>query len=115
MELNQLRDELRTFANERDWGQFHTVKNLVLALMGELGELAEVIQWVEDPSAQFLKDNPQLKQSLTDELADVLLYLVRLSDVADIDLLAASSAKLEKNALRYTVEKSKGNAKKQPQ
>jgi dCTP diphosphatase len=113
MQFDQLRRDLREFADERDWSEFHTLKNLTLALAGEVGELAEVIQWIKNPDAQYLTENPQVKQSFSEELADVLLYLIRLSDVAEIDLYNVTRAKMAKNAERYTVEKSKGNAEKQ--
>ena len=94
MQFDQLRRDLREFADERDWSEFHTLKNLTLALAGEVGELAEVIQWIKNPDAQYLMENPQVKQSFSEELADVLLYLIRLSDVAEIDLYNVTRAKM---------------------
>lgn len=124
--LEGLQKEISSFAIERDWEQFHTIKNLVLALVGEVGELAEIIQWKTDSEIQSEIDKtPEEKlldviletESLTnrveEELADILIYLLRISTVTNIDLIAAVKAKMELNAKRYTVEKSKGNAEKQ--
>ena len=111
MDLNQIRADLLKFAQDRDWGQFHSVRNLCLALVGEVGELAELLQWVDDNDiSEFLASGG--RERLGEELADVLFYLVRVADVAGVDLSSAVQAKLEENSLKYPVEKSKGNAKK---
>ena len=105
-----LRDKLRAFAAERDWDQFHSPKNLSMALMVEAAELMEHFQWLtEAQSAGLSAEN---KQAVSEELADILLYLVRLSDKLDIDLLGAALRKLEKNALKYPAEQVRGSAKK---
>ncbi len=110
MDLKALRDALAEFVGDRDWGQFHTPKNLATALSVEAGELLEHFQWLQDGSLSELGD---VKLSeVQDELADVLLYLVMLSDKLSIDLLAAAAAKLEKNAVKYPVAKARGTAKK---
>ena len=109
-QLETLKEEIRQFAEDRDWEKFHTPKNLVLALTGELGELAEIFQWLdENESLQLSKS---LKQDACDELADVLIYLIRLFDVLDIDPAEAVLAKIEKNSQKYPVNLSKGNATK---
>ena len=111
MDLNQIRADLLKFAQDRDWGQFHSVRNLCLALVGEVGELAELLQWVDDNNiSEFLAAGG--RDRLGEELADVLFYLVRVADVAGVDLSSAVRAKLKENSLKYPVEKSKGNAKK---
>ena len=111
MDLNQIQDDLAKFAQDRDWGQFHSVRNLCLALVGEVGELAELLQWVDDNNiSEFLAAGGC--DRLGEELADVLFYLVRIADVAGVDLSSAVRAKLKENSLKYPVEKSKGNAKK---
>ena len=111
-DLETLREDLRAFASARDWEQFHLPKNLVLALVGEVGELAELFQWrtpaESDPSA--LDD--ETRAAVADELADVLLYLVRLADVLDVDLRAAARAKMDHNAHRYPVDEVRGSAAK---
>lgn len=106
-DLKKIRDELRKFAKARDWEQFHTPKNLTLALVGEVGELAEVLQWLSDKEIkQLMKSDPQI---VADELADVLLYLIRLADQLDINLKSAALKKLVKNKKKYPVKKSKGS------
>jgi len=109
-DLLMLRDKLRTFAKERDWDQFHSPKNLSMALMVEAAELMEHFQWLtEAQSAGLSAEN---KQAVGEELADILLYLVRLSDRLGIDLREAALRKLEKNALKYPAEQVRGSAKR---
>lgn len=109
-DLLMLRDKLRAFAEERDWDQFHSPKNLSMALMVEAAELMEHFQWLtEAQSAGLSAEN---KQAVGEELADILLYLVRLSDRLGIDLREAALLKLEKNALKYPAEQVRGSAKK---
>lgn len=108
--LHELRDRLRAFADERDWGQFHTPKNLAMALSGEAAEVIEHFQWLTPEQSAALDDRTLEEVSL--ELADVLLYLVRLADVLNVDLADASRRKLAINAERYPVEKAMGRADK---
>ena len=103
---------LEAFATERDWGQFHSPKNLVMALTGEVGELAEVFQWMTEEASKGAATDPRTAQSVKDELADVLLYLVRLSSVLGVDLDAAVRDKLVTNSLKYPVETARGSSKK---
>ena len=128
MEMSKLQSEIDQFAKERNWEQFHTVKNLVLALVGEVGELAEIVQWKTDSEIETelspvglwlhaitepLSYDSDLKSRLEEELADVFIYLLRIASVSDIDLMRAAEIKMQLNRARYTIEKSKGNAKKQ--
>jgi dCTP diphosphatase len=113
VDIRRLQDDIAVFASERDWEKFHTVKNLVLALLGEAGELASVVQWLEKVDKEFLDSNLEVRQDLADELADVFIYLLRIADVSGIDILKASQEKMQKNSARYTVQKSFGNADKQ--
>ena len=108
--LSDLRDRLRGFVAERDWDQFHTPKNLAAALVVEAGELLEHFQWLT-PDASGSLTATQLAE-VRDETADVLIYLVRLADKLDIDLLDAAREKMAKNALKYPVAKSRGNIRK---
>lgn len=108
--LEDLKQSLRLFAEERDWQRFHSPKNLVMALTGEVGELVEHFQWLtEEQSRNFPED---VKKQMAEEMADVLLYLVRLADETNVDLIEAAAAKLRINEKKYPVELAKGNAKK---
>ncbi|MDO8810693.1 MAG: nucleotide pyrophosphohydrolase [Gallionella sp.] len=109
-DLLMLRDKLRAFAEARDWDQFHSPKNLSMALMVEVAELMEHFQWLTE--AQSTELPPDDKQAVAEELADILLYLVRLSDKLGVDLREAALHKLEKNALKYPAEQVRGSAKK---
>ena len=112
--LRDVRDHLRAFARERDWDQFHTPRNVCLALVGEVGELAECFQWKgDDGAAEGLPGwSTEKKLHLSEELADVYLYLVRLSDKCGIDLPAAAARKIARNAAKYPAALVKGSAKK---
>ena len=108
--LPALAHRLRDFAAERDWDQFHSPKNLAMALVGEAGELAAEFQWMTE--AQSQAPDPAQLARIRSEAADVLNYLVRLSDKLGIDLIAAANAKIEENARRYPAEKVRGSSKK---
>ncbi len=111
--LNELRTAIRAFAQARDWEQFHSPKNLSMALSIEVAEIMEHFQWLTtEQSAQL---DAKAKQAVAQEIADVLIYLTRLADVLEIDPLQAAFAKIEINALKYPVEKSKGNNTKYDQ
>lgn len=109
-ELDSLRDRLRDFAAAREWGQFHSPKNLAMALSVEAGELLEVFQWMTEAQSRELA--PEAHAAASDEIADVLLYLIRLSDELGIDPVAAANRKLLANESRYPADKARGNAKK---
>ena len=101
---------MREFAAVRDWNQFHTPKNLAIALSVEAGELLEEFQWLTDQESRAL---PVHKcERIKAEIADVLLYLIRLADVLDLDLLTAANTKIDANAEKYPIDKSHGSAKK---
>jgi dCTP diphosphatase len=100
-DLADLTLRMRMFTDARDWGRFHDVKSLTLALAGEVGEVAELVQWM--PAGISL--DGELRDRLGAELADVLLYLVRLADVAGVDLGAEAAKKLALNEQRFPVEK----------
>lgn len=111
-DLVAIRDELRRFAHGRDWEQFHTPKNLAMALVGEVGELVSIFQWVTPSEFGELMNDPKKSAMVRDELADVFTYLVRLSDVLGVDLGQAFETKLEETARRYSVERARGSAEK---
>lgn len=110
--LKYLTDRIREFADERDWGQFHTSKNLAMALAGEVGELLEIFQWLTPEQSAQVMGVPATAEAVRDEVADVLYYLLRLADVLEVDPLQALEAKLAKNAERYPVSESRGVATK---
>jgi NTP pyrophosphatase (non-canonical NTP hydrolase) len=109
-DLVDLRDRLRAFARARDWDQFHSPKNLAMALIVEAAELVEHFQWLTEEESAAL---PAEKQAAVgDELADVLVYVVRIADKLDIDLLGAITAKLTRNEVKYPADRVKGSARK---
>jgi len=108
--LRDLRDELRAFAAERDWDQFHSPRNLATALAVEAAELLEPFQWLTEEQSRSLP--PDTRAAVEQELADVLLYLVRLADKLDVDLAAAARAKIVRNGEKYPVERARGSSRK---
>ena len=109
-ELNSLKQQLRQFAEDRDWDQFHSPKNLSMALSAEVAEILEHFQWLtEEQSKDLSRDK---LDEVETELADTLIYLIRLADKLDIDLIKAAESKIELNEKKYPVDKAKGNAKK---
>ncbi len=112
MNTKQIQAKLAAFAEERDWDQFHSPKNLSTALMCEAGELAEIFQWMSGAESATAMTDPLIAEAIRDEIADVQLYLLRLADKLNIDVEAAMASKIAKNALKYPIEKSKGNAQK---
>jgi len=111
VDLEDLEAKIRRFAAEREWDQFHSVRNLLFALVGEVGEVTELLQWIDDSEVGGWL-NGGGRERLGEELADVLIYLVRLADKAGIDLSNAVSTKLEMNEAKYPVRLAKGNAQK---
>jgi NTP pyrophosphatase (non-canonical NTP hydrolase) len=109
-DLDALRDRLRAFAAARDWERFHSPKNLATALIVEAAELLEHFQWLTEDESRALP--PETKAEVATELADVLLYLVRLADQLGIDLHAAAAAKIAANERKYPADKVRGSARK---
>lgn len=112
IDLPGLYAEVETFVQERDWDQFHSVKNLACALSVESSELLEIFQWLSDEEAGNTKANPKLHAKVQDEVADIFFYLLRVLDKTDIDLEQAVRQKMIKNAQKYPVEKSRGRVTK---
>jgi NTP pyrophosphatase (non-canonical NTP hydrolase) len=109
-DLEELRARVREFVEERDWNRFHSPKNLAMALSVEASELVELFQWLtEEESAA---PDPERRRRVAEELADVLWFLVRLSDRLDIDLLEAAELKLAANAAKYPADRVRGDARK---
>ena len=111
-DLETIAQQVESFARARDWEQFHTPKNLAMALSVEVGELLEHFVWLTPEESSAVMRDPDLADSIRDELADVLIYLVSLADVLNVDLGAAVSSKLKKNEIRYPVSRAKGSAAK---
>lgn len=111
MDLELIQSRLRKFAEDRDWEQFHSPKNLVMALSVEVAELMEIFQWSNSGGLDEVKDASKRKQ-IEQEIADVFNYLVKIADALDIDLEKASLAKIADNEEKYPVDKFKGTAKK---
>jgi dCTP diphosphatase len=109
-DLAELKARVRAFVAERDWERFHSPKNLAMALSVEASELVELFQWLSEEESAALDDAQ--RRRVAEELADVLWFLVRLSDRLDIDLLEAAAQKLTQNAQKYPAEKVRGQSKK---
>jgi NTP pyrophosphatase (non-canonical NTP hydrolase) len=108
--LTKLRDRLRAFAAARDWDQFHTPKNLSMALIAEAAELVEHFQWLTPE--QSLELNDEKRVAVAHELADILIYLVRTADRLNIDLLTAADEKMRINEQRYPAARVRGDARR---
>jgi dCTP diphosphatase len=109
-ELNALSEKLERFATERDWNQFHTPKNLAMALSVEVAELVEEFQWLTEKESAHL--SAEKLDRVKDEVADVFNYLIRISSKLGIDLIEVARDKIVKNGVKYPVAKAKGNATK---
>jgi len=108
--IEQLKARVNKFVEERDWAQFHSPKNLAMAMIVEAGEVVEHFQWMTESDSKNL--DAEQKEQVGQELSDTLVYLLRIAEVCDIDLLAAANKKIDLNAKKYPVEKAKGsNAK----
>ena len=110
MDLQLIKSKIKKFSDERNWDQFHTPKNLAMALSVEASELLEIFQWLNQEESKNLNDKE--KESVKEELADIFIYLIRIADKLDIDLEEAIKHKMKINAKKYPVELSKGNAVK---
>jgi len=110
MNIELIQKQLSEFAQDRDWEQFHTPKNLTMALSVEASELVEIFQWLTPEQSNNLTDKQMA--SIKEEIADVAIYLLRLCDVLDIDIESSVMDKIKVNSDKYPVNLSKGNAKK---
>jgi len=109
-DLEAVRERLREFAQARDWDQFHSPKNLSMALSVEVSELVECFQWLTEEQSRNL--NPEQLAAVTDEIADIQLYLVRLADKVGVNITAAIEQKIVKNEAKYPADKVRGSSKK---
>ena len=105
--LAELRQKIDAFVNERDWAQFHSPKNLAMAMIVEAAELVEHFQW--DTIQESYEISTEKRQEVAHELADTFVYLLRLAEVTGIDLIQAANEKIALNAIKYPVEKAKGS------
>lgn len=108
--FQDLQTRMRVFAQERDWEQFQDPKSLLLALVGEVGELAELFQWLPADTAKVLVQDPELKARVGEEISDVLLYLLRFADVLGVDVSAAAHSKMDANEIRFPTTEFHGDA-----
>ncbi|MBS1213374.1 MAG: uncharacterized protein H6R26_1991 [Proteobacteria bacterium] len=112
MDIKIIQQELREFAQARDWEQFHSPKNLAVALAVEAAELVEPFQWMKEEESWKLAENARDYAQVREEIADVLIYLLRLADQLDVDLERAVADKMRLNAEKYPIALSRGNAVK---
>ena len=112
VDVFRLQQAIALFVRERDWEPFHSPKNLAMALTGEVGELVELFQWLSEDASRRVAHDPATARRVRDEIADVLVYLVRLAAVLDVDLDEAVRSKLAANARKYPADRARGNAKK---
>lgn len=109
-ELEQIKLQLRQFASDRDWDQFHSPKNLSMALIAEAAELVEHFQWLTEEQSKSLK--PVQLEQVQEELADIQIYLIRIADKLNVDLIKAVAEKIDANAKKYPADKVRGSSKK---
>lgn len=115
MEMNQienLQERIQEFAKEREWDQFHTPKNLSMALAGEAAELMELFQWLTTAQSFDILKDPSKGEKVREEIADVFIYALRFSQILGIDVEEAIKEKMVKNGKKYPVEKARGNSLK---
>ena len=110
MNISKIQSQLEKFANERNWRQFHTPKNLAMALSVEVSELVEIFQWLR--AEESISPDQKQTDAIKSEVADIAMYLLRFCSILEIDIEEAIENKLKKNAEKYPVNLSKGNAQK---
>lgn len=110
--MNDLINKLRVFSNERDWDQFHSPKNLIMALTSEVGELSDIFQWLSEEQSKIENIDSKSLEKTKEEIADVFLYILRIADKLNIDLEKEAVKKIRINAEKYPIELSKGNSVK---
>lgn len=110
--VHELKDKVKKFCEDRDWDQFHGAKDLAIALTIEAAELLEIFRWKSEKEVKELLENPEKKEKLEEEMADILYFLVRIAQMYNIDISDALDKKLAHNDKKYPVEKFKGSNKK---
>lgn len=112
IDLPSISQTISNFAAERDWDQFHSVKNLAMALSVEVAELTEIFQWLTEEQSNSAASDDKKRQKIKDELADISIYLIRLFEKTGLDMEEVIRDKMRTNAEKYPVSKAKGNAEK---
>lgn len=110
--IQELKDRILAFAKERDWEQFHSPKNLSMAISAEAAELMEHFLWQSAVSSREDVHTEELREKILEEIADILIFTIEFANVSGIDIASAITSKMEKNALKYPIEKAKGSSKK---
>jgi NTP pyrophosphatase (non-canonical NTP hydrolase) len=110
MDISDIQEKLRNFSRERDWDQYHSPKNLAMALAAEAGELLEIYQWLTEQESNNPDD--KIRKQTSEELADILIYIIKMADKLNIDLVDSVNNKIAINEKKYPKEKAKGSAKK---
>ena len=110
--ISSLQARIQSFSEDREWDQFHTPKNLIMAATSEMGELAEVLQWKNDEEAAEFLNTQFGRERISEEIADVAIYLIRLCQKLDLNFVEILSEKISQNDVKYPIDKSKGSAKK---
>lgn len=111
VDLNLIKEKLKKFSRERDWEQFHSPKNLAMALSVEVAELVEIFQWSNDGGIKEI-DNPEIRKHIEEEIADIFNYLIKFVDLMEIDLEEVSLKKIKQNEKKYPIDKSIGRSEK---
>jgi NTP pyrophosphatase (non-canonical NTP hydrolase) len=111
MDIQKIQDRLAKFARDRNWEKFHNPKNLAMALSVECSELVEIFQWLDNKQSSDVMQTNEAEH-VQEEMADIMIYLIRLADKLDVDLLPTVERKMKLNAVKYPIEKSKGIADK---
>jgi NTP pyrophosphatase (non-canonical NTP hydrolase) len=110
--VQELKQRVLAFADERDWQQFHTPKNLAMALSAETGELMEHFLWMDSEASRRFVHDPHKREAILDEIADIVIYAMEFANSAGVDLATAIDRKMAKNAQKYPVEKARGRSVK---
>ena len=111
MNIEEIQKKLRKFAADRDWEKFHSPKNLTMALSVEVAELVEIFQWSNSGGLDEI-ENPDIRKNIEEELADIFIYLLKISDKLHLDIEKTIHQKIEKNEKKYPIDKSFGSSKK---
>lgn len=112
IDIEKINSIVSKFIEDRDWDQFHSIKNLSMALSVETSELVEIFQWLKESESNKVAQNPKMKEKVQEEIADIFIYLMRIAIKSEIDIEKVVLEKIQKNAEKYPIEKSKGSSKK---